>query len=71
MYVILDIARILPIGFSLLAASLGCSAQESTSQGLTHYRTDLMQRGIEVVVLENKECQDLMKAFIEKKPETW
>ena len=31
----------------------------------------LKQRGIEVVVLENKECQDLMEEFIEHKPEVW
>ena len=31
----------------------------------------LKQRGIEVVVLENEECQGLMKKFIEKKPEVW
>ena len=28
----------------------------------------LKQRGVEVVVLENKECQDLMSKFIEEKP---
>jgi len=31
----------------------------------------LKQRGIEVVVLENKECQDLMELFIKEKPEVW
>jgi len=31
----------------------------------------LKQRGIEVIVLENKECQDLMNKFIEQKPEVW
>lgn len=31
----------------------------------------LEQRGIEVVVLENKECQDLMRKFIEEKPGIW
>lgn len=31
----------------------------------------LKQRGIEVIVLENKECQDLMSKFIEEKPGVW
>ena len=31
----------------------------------------LKQRGIEVVVLESKECQDLMDLFIKEKPEVW
>lgn len=31
----------------------------------------LKQRGVEVVVLENRECQDLMDKFIEEKPEVW
>ena len=31
----------------------------------------LKQRGIEVIVLENKECQDLMQSFIKEKPEVW
>lgn len=31
----------------------------------------LKQRGVEVVILENKECQDLMDKFIEEKPEVW
>lgn len=31
----------------------------------------LKQRGIEVIVLENKECQDLMSRFIEEKPGVW
>ena len=31
----------------------------------------LRQNGIEVIVLENKECHDLMKNFIEQKPEVW
>ncbi|KAG4432208.1 Cytosine deaminase [Cadophora sp. M221] len=31
----------------------------------------LKQRGVEVVVLENKECQDLMDLFIKEKPEVW
>lgn len=31
----------------------------------------LKQRGVEVVVLENKECQDLMERFIKEKPEVW
>ncbi|KAK4692482.1 cytosine/creatinine deaminase, partial [Lecanoromycetidae sp. Uapishka_2] len=31
----------------------------------------LKQRGIEVIVLENKECQDLMEKFIKQKPEVW
>jgi creatinine deaminase len=31
----------------------------------------LEQRGIEVVNLESKECQDLMERFIAEKPEVW
>ena len=31
----------------------------------------LKQRGIEVVVLENKQCQDLMSRFIREKPDVW
>jgi creatinine deaminase len=31
----------------------------------------LKQRGIEVVILENKEMQDLMEKFIKEKPEVW
>jgi creatinine deaminase len=31
----------------------------------------LKQRGIEVVVLDNKECQDLMELFIQEKPMIW
>ena len=31
----------------------------------------LKQRGIEVVVLENAECMDLMRKFMEEKPEVW
>lgn len=31
----------------------------------------LKKRGVEVVVLENKECQDLMDRFIKEKPEVW
>ena len=31
----------------------------------------LKQRGIEVIVLENQECQDLMSKFIEEKPGVW
>lgn len=31
----------------------------------------LKKRGVEVVVLENKECQDLMDKFIVEKPEVW
>jgi creatinine deaminase len=31
----------------------------------------LKQRGIEVVVLGNKNCQDLMELFIKEKPEVW
>jgi cytosine/creatinine deaminase len=31
----------------------------------------LKQRGIEVVVLGNKEVQDLMEKFIKEKPEIW
>ena len=31
----------------------------------------LKQRGVEVVVLGNKDCQDLMEKFIEEKPQVW
>jgi creatinine deaminase len=31
----------------------------------------LKQRGIEVVNMESKECQDLMDRFIEEKPQIW
>ncbi len=31
----------------------------------------LRQRGIEVVVLQDEECQNLMKKFIEEKPKEW
>lgn len=31
----------------------------------------LKERGIEVDVLENAECQRLMKEFIEQQPEVW
>lgn len=31
----------------------------------------LKQRGVEVVVLDNKRCQDLMLQFIKQKPEVW
>lgn len=33
--------------------------------------TYLKQRGIEVAVLENQECLDLMKKFITEKPDVW
>ena len=31
----------------------------------------LKQRGIEVIVMQNKECQNLMEKFIEQKPDVW
>jgi len=31
----------------------------------------LKQRGVEVVVLQSKECQDLMDLFIKEKPQVW
>ncbi len=31
----------------------------------------LKENGIDVVVLDNKECKDLMRNFIEDKPELW
>jgi cytosine deaminase len=31
----------------------------------------LKQRGIEVVNMRNKKCQDLMEKFIKEKPEVW
>lgn len=31
----------------------------------------LKQRGIEVVVLENKECNSMMQKYIDENPEVW
>ncbi|KIW76598.1 hypothetical protein Z517_09042 [Fonsecaea pedrosoi CBS 271.37] len=31
----------------------------------------LKARGVEVVVLENRECMELMRRFIEEKPNVW
>lgn len=31
----------------------------------------LKQRGVEVVVLEDERCKELMAKFIEQKPEVW
>lgn len=31
----------------------------------------LKSRGVEVVVLENDECKELMRKFIEQKPHVW
>ena len=31
----------------------------------------LKERGIDVIVLENAECQGLMKQFIEQEPQVW
>jgi len=31
----------------------------------------LRSRGVEVIVLDNQECKDLMKRFIEEKPSEW
>ncbi len=31
----------------------------------------LQSKGIEVVVLDNTECKELMRKFIEQKPEVW
>jgi cytosine deaminase len=31
----------------------------------------LKQRGVEVVVMENEECRDMMKRFIKKHPDIW
>ncbi|KAH8815076.1 putative cytosine deaminase [Xylogone sp. PMI_703] len=31
----------------------------------------LKQRGIDVVLLDNKECQELMERFIKEKPDVW
>ena len=31
----------------------------------------LKSKGIEVVVLQNKQCQELMERFIKEKPEDW
>jgi cytosine/creatinine deaminase len=31
----------------------------------------LRQRGVEVIVLDNQECKDLMDKFIAEKPDLW
>lgn len=31
----------------------------------------LQERGIEVVVLQSEECQQLMEKFIKEKPQVW
>jgi cytosine deaminase len=31
----------------------------------------IRSRGVEVVVIDNHECRQLMKAFIEKNPKLW
>jgi cytosine deaminase len=31
----------------------------------------LQSRGIEVVVMDNQECKELMEKFIKEKPEVW
>ena len=31
----------------------------------------LKQRGVEVVVLQNAECEGLMRTFIKEKPDVW
>ena len=31
----------------------------------------LRERGIEVVVLQNSECEGLMKTFMQEKPDVW
>ena len=31
----------------------------------------LKQRGVKVVVLQNKECETLMQAFVKEKPDLW
>lgn len=31
----------------------------------------LKQKGIELVILQNKECERLMQKFISEKPEIW
>ncbi len=31
----------------------------------------LKERGVEVIVLQNKECKELMQNFLEEKPEVW
>lgn len=31
----------------------------------------LKQRGVEVVVLESEECIELMRTFIQEKPQVW
>ena len=43
-------------------------AENKTFVGGEEY---LKQRGIEVVVLDDAECQALMKKFIDEKPDIW
>lgn len=31
----------------------------------------MKQRGVEVINMQSKECQDLMEKFIKEKPEVW
>ncbi len=31
----------------------------------------LKENGVEVIILDNQECKDLMKTFIKNKPEIW
>jgi creatinine deaminase len=35
------------------------------------YKSYLKQRGVEVVNVESKECEELMSEFIRKQPEDW
>jgi len=44
------------------------SGENKTFVGGEQY---LKQKGIEVVVLQSKDCQQLMKKFIEEKPGDW
>ncbi len=41
------------------------------NQTFTGSESLLKENGIDVVVLDNKECKDLMRNFIEDKPELW
>jgi creatinine deaminase len=31
----------------------------------------LLERGVEVIVLDNEECRNLMTTFIEERPDVW
>jgi hypothetical protein len=55
--------------FNRISCLIPCSCRENvTFLGGEAY---LKQRGIEVVVLDDTECKELMAKFIEKSPSEW